>query len=76
MDAKKVRDAIVELDNSMTRADSERELQKEIISKISEEQGIDKRVVRKMARAYHKSNFQDETAQNDEFETTYTNVMS
>ena len=76
MDPQKVRAAIVELDNSMTRTDAERDLQKEIISKVSEEQGIDKRVVRKMARAYHKSNFQDETAQNEEFETTYTNVMS
>jgi len=76
MDTAKVRSAVVELDQSMTRADAERDFQKEKISAVAEEQGIDKRVLRKMARAYHKSNFQDEAAQNDEFETIYTNVMS
>ena len=76
MDPKKIRDAIVEISNSMTRSDAERDFVKEVIARIHEEEGLDKRVMRKMARAYHKGNFQDETALNEEFETTFTSIMS
>ena len=76
MDPVKVRSAIVEISNAMTRAQSERELIREIVKKINDEEGIDKRVFRKMASVYYKGNFQDETALNEEFETTFTNVMS
>lgn len=76
MDAQKVRNAIVEVSNSMTRAAAERDLIKEVVKKIHDEEGLDKRVFRKMCRVYHKGNFQDETALNEEFETTFTNVMS
>lgn len=76
MDAKKVRDAIVEISNSMTRTEAERDFVKDVIARIHEEEGLDKRVMRKMARAYHKGNFQDETQLNEEFETTFQNIMS
>jgi len=75
MDPSKIRKAIEEISDSMTRTDAERDLVKEIINKVNEEEGIDKRVLRKMARAYHKQNFHDETALNDEFETAFTNIM-
>ena len=76
MDTQKVRNAIVEVSNAMTRAQAERELIREIVKKIHDEEGLDKRVFRKMASVYYKGNFQDETALNEEFETTFTNVMS
>ena len=75
MDPSKIRKAIEEISDSMTRTDAERDLVKEIINKVNEDEGIDKRVLRKMARAYHKQNFHDETALNDEFETAFTNIM-
>ena len=75
MDTVKIKNAIEEISNSMVRTDAERDLVKEIINKVNEEEGIDKRVLRKMARAYHKQNFHDETALNDEFETAFTNIM-
>lgn len=76
MDPKKVRDAIVEISNSMTRMDAERDLVKEIVNKIHEEELLDKRVIRKMARVYHKQNFAEESTINEEFETTFKNIMS
>lgn len=76
MDEQKVRNAIVEISNSMTRMDAERDLIKEIINKVHEEEFLDKRVIRKMARVYHKQNFAEETTINEEFETTFKNVMS
>jgi ribosomal protein L19E len=76
MDAQKVRNAIVEVSDAMTRAQAERELIREIVKRMHDEEGVDKRVFRKMASVYYKGNFQDETALNEEFETTFTNVMS
>jgi PP-loop superfamily ATP-utilizing enzyme len=76
MDAQKVRSAIVEMSNSMTRMDAERDLIKEIVEKINEEEFIDKRVIRKMARVYHKQNFAEESTINEEFETHFKNIMS
>ena len=76
MDAQKVRNAIVEISNSMTRSAAERELVREIIKKIHTEESVDKRIIRKMANVYHKHSFQEETAINEEFETTFTNIMN
>jgi len=76
MDAQKVRNAVVEVSDALTRAQAERELIREIVKKIHDEEGIDKRVFRKICQTYYKGNFQDETYLNEEFESTFTNVMS
>lgn len=76
MDAQKVRNAVVEVSDALTRAQAERELIREIVKKIHDEEGLDKRVFRKICQTYYKGNFQDETHLNEEFESTFTNVMS
>lgn len=76
MDAQKVRNAVVEVSDALTRAQAERELIREIVKKIHDDEGIDKRVFRKICQTYYKGNFQDETYLNEEFESTFTNVMS
>lgn len=76
MDAQKIRNAVVEISNSMTRSESERELVREIIKKIHDEEGIDRRLLRRIARAYHKGNFSEETTLNSEFEDLFNNLMS
>ena len=75
MDAQKIKNAIVEISNSMTRSDAEKELVREIIKKINEEEGIDRRLLRKMACVYHKQNFQEESSLNSEFEELFSNIM-
>lgn len=75
MDAQKIKNAIVEISNSMTRSDAEKELVREIIKKINEEEGIDRRLLRKMARVYHKQNFHEESSLNSEFEELFSNIM-
>ena len=75
MDAQKIKNAIVEISNSMTRSDAEKELVREIIKKINEEEGIDRRLLRKMARVYHKQSFNAEAEQNEEFESIYEEVV-
>lgn len=75
-DRKKLRDAIQEMSNSMTRIEAERDLQKEIINKVTDDLTLDKKVVRRLAKVYHKANFKDEVEQNDVFETFYNEVLS
>lgn len=74
-DRKKVKNAIQSLNDSMTRAMSEREYQKETINKIFEEVGLDKKTLRRMAKAYFKSNFNDEVEENKTFEELYTHIV-
>lgn len=75
-DRKKVRNAATEISNSMTRIEAEKDLQKEIISKLNEDTGLDKKTISKIARTYHKSNFNDEVEDHREFEEIYTVVIN
>ena len=74
-DRKILRKAIIELNDSMTRAGAERELQKEILTETNGKLGVDKRLIRRMAKAYFKANFNDEVEENNTFESFYDEVM-
>ena len=69
------RKAIMELNDSMTRIGAERELQKETINELNDKLDIDKKLIRRMAKAYFKANFKDEVQENTDFEEFYTTVM-
>ncbi len=69
------RKAIIEMNDSMTRASAERELQKETVVETCSKLGVDKKLFRRMARAYFKANFKDEVQENTDFEEFYTTVM-
>lgn len=75
-DKKKLKNAIMELNDSMTRAAAERELQKETINTIFDELGVDKKLVRRMAKAYYKANFNEEVEENNNFQEMYDNIIS
>lgn len=68
--------AIQELNDSMTRAAAERELQKEGIGDISQKLGLDKKLVRRLAKTYFKANFNQESEENKMFEEFYAVVIS
>ena len=74
-DKKVLRKAIIELNDSMTRAGAEKDLQKEIITETNGKLGVDKRLIRRMAKAYFKANFNDEVEENNTFESFYDEVM-
>lgn len=74
-DRKKVKNAIQSLNDSMTRAMSEREFQKETINKVFEDIGLDKKTLRRMAKVYFKANFNDEVEENKNFEELYTFIV-
>lgn len=75
-DRKKLFDAVVEISNSMTRADAERDYQKDAIDTIATELNIEKKYVRKVANVYHKQNFNMVKTENQEVEELYQLITS
>lgn len=74
-DRKRLKKAIMEMNDSLTRIGAERELQKEITNDMADQLGMDKKLFKRMARAYFKANFKDEVQENTDFEEFYTTVM-
>lgn len=70
-----LKNAIRELNDSMTRVASERDFQKESLNSVSDKTGVDKKIVRRMAKVYFKSNYAEEQEENRQFEEFYDGVM-
>lgn len=76
IDKDKLKGTIKELNDSMTRVAAEKEFQKEAITKICDELGLDKKLVRRMAKVYFRANFNDEIEENKTFEDFYTIILN
>jgi cyanate lyase len=74
-DKERLRSVIVTLNDSMTRADAERDMQKEQIVAIADALNLDKKLVRRMAKTYYRANYNDEVENNDTFEKFYSAVL-
>jgi uncharacterized protein YukE len=75
-DKKKIKNAITELDASLTRIAAEREHQKTIVNDINEELGIDKKLLKRMARAHFQANFKNVVEDNETFEEFYEMIVN
>jgi ribosome-binding protein aMBF1 (putative translation factor) len=67
---------VQDLNDSLTRAAAERELQKEAITALSDKLGIDKKLIRRLAKTYFKANFNEESEENKTFEDFYTMIIN
>lgn len=74
-DKKKIKQALVEISDSMTRIDAEKDLIKDIIQDTADNFKLPKKYLNKMARIYHKQNFSKEQQETEELETLYMNVV-
>ena len=74
-DKKKLKNAIHSLNDSMTRVASERELQKEALNQAFDETGVDKKIIRRLAKVYFRANFNEEVEENKMFEDFYDGVL-
>lgn len=74
-DKKRIKDAVLEMNDSMTRAAAERDLQKEIIDRMAEEVGVDKKLFRRMSKVYFKANYNEEVEEQKQFEDFYDGIM-
>jgi len=72
----KIKKMLAEISNSMTRVDAEKDLIRETIKDMSDQFQLSKKTLNKMARVYHKQNFQQEVAGHEEFEALYEQVVN
>lgn len=77
-DRKRIKDSLQEISDSMTRMQAERDLVKDIKANLYEEykEILSKKQISKMAKVYHKQNFDQEIAESNEFETLYEEVVN
>ena len=75
-DRKAIYQAIQEISNSMTRMEAERDLISETLKDIKEKFELPPKYTRKLARIYHKQNFQEVKAEQEEVETLYDTITS
>jgi len=73
-DRKKIYATLSELSASMTRIEGERDFIKEAINDTCKNFNLSKKAFRKLAKVYHKQNFSEEVAENDEFVALYETI--
>ena len=73
-DRKAIKDALQEISNSLTRMEAERDLIKDILQTVQDNQNIPKKYVRRLAKIYHKQNFSEIQQEQDDVETLYETV--
>ena len=74
-DRKVVENACKEISNSMLRRESEAELIKEIVEKITDQVDIDKKHLKKLAAIYHRQNYNDVKAEADDSQGLYEEIF-
>lgn len=74
-DRKKIKDAIIEISDSMTRIAGERDFINEAVKAIADEFELSKKDLKKMARIYYKQSFQTEQAEMAELESLYITII-
>jgi FixJ family two-component response regulator len=74
-DQKKLLDMLREASNSLTRIESERDLIREMKKRVGEELQLEKKVLNRMVKVYHKQTFQEEVAEHEQFETLYESIV-
>lgn len=75
-DRKALKGVIQEVSNSMTRTEAEKEFIRDAIKDASDKYQIPKRTLQKIARAYHKSNIDDERSSLEEFLDLYDSICN
>lgn len=74
-DRKKLLDVLKECSNALTRAEGERDFIKEAVSDVAKNLQLPKRLVAKMVKVYHKQNYDEEVATNEQFEQLYETIV-
>lgn len=73
---KEIKEGIDRLLDSLTRIQEERDFQKETLEELEHKHGVDKKLVRKIARALFKASFYGDKQSNEEFEEAYETLIT
>ena len=75
-DRKKIKAAIKQISDSMTRIKGERDHIKTIKENIKDEFDLSPKYIQKVAAAFHKQNFEQEQQNSSDFEDLYEIIMA
>jgi len=64
-----------ELSASMTRVEGERDFQREAIKTFAEEHEVDKKILRQIARIYHRQNFHAVSTEHHVLKSCYEQIF-
>jgi len=70
-----IKNKLLEISGSMSRIEAERELIKDIVNDIADKFEMNKKTVNKIARAYHKQNYNQQVSEADEFQEVYQSLL-
>ena len=74
-DQAKLLGVLRECSASLTRASAEKDLVKEAVADVCVTLNLPKKIVNRMVKVYHKQNFDEEVAVQDQFETLYQHIV-
>ena len=75
VDRKAIADGIKEISNSMTRIEGERTYIKESFEALSDKFGVDKKYLRRMARDFHKDQFEVVTEEDAQYSDLFEAIL-
>jgi hypothetical protein len=67
--------ALKDVSNAMTLIEAQRDAIKEVKSDVCEDLQIEKKIFNRMAKVFHRGNFQEEKYIHEQFEELYTEVV-
>ena len=73
-DLKAIKDSLSEISNEMTIIDQHKQAIKDIKDAMYDAHKIPKKVLNRMAKTHHKQSFQEEVAEDNEFEALYQSM--
>jgi ssDNA-specific exonuclease RecJ len=74
-DRDKIKKLLAEISGSMTRMEAERDLVRETIKDMSKQFNLPVKTLNRMAKVYHKQNYNQEVAEHEEFEELYETIV-
>jgi hypothetical protein len=74
-DRDKIKKMLAEISGSMTRMEAERDLVRETIKDMSKQFNLPVKTLNRMAKVYHKQNYNQEVAEHEEFEELYETIV-
>jgi uncharacterized protein YukE len=75
VDRDKIKKLLAEISGSMTRMEAERDLVRETIKDMSKQFNLPVKTLNRMAKVYHKQNYNQEVAEHEEFEELYETIV-
>lgn len=75
-DREKLKTAVKKIDDSLTRVVAERDFIKTTIEDLADKVPLDKKLIRKLAKTFHKASFQMDQEEHETFEELYSTLYT